>query len=91
MPFDSFEFFEPSYASIQKEMLYLLSSNSSGNKTIDNSYTQEFTTIPGILSFVNGFANGTTIADTPNYTICYDSIEDISYRINITWTEFISN
>lgn len=60
------------------------------NKTMNN-YTSQFVSIPGLLTFVNGFANGTTIANTPNYTSCYNAIEAISYRVNITAEAFKNN
>ncbi len=56
-----------------------------------NNYTAEFESVTGILSFVNGFANGTTIADTPNYTLCYNAIQGIVIAINETEYEFYAN
>jgi len=53
-----------------------------------NEYVKKFISIPGILNFINGLANGTSVANTPNYTVCYDSIEAGVFRINLTVDQF---
>lgn len=57
----------------------------------NNSYTAKFASIVGVMDFVQGIANGTTVANTPNYTLCYNSIQSLVYRVNISLSQFTTN
>ena len=36
------------------------------------------------MNFISGIGNGTTVANTPNYTLCYNSFNAMLIRINLT-------